>query len=1081
MDHTKIVASALGLSIVLALVILGTGNAAAVGNTTNRWSSPLASAVGSGEGSNGWNAQTAKPPVQPSGPISAKPNVTVTLGLWRNMRPTESTLNGVSLLPASYSIDCQSANQRSEGWAVGDSGVILRYCNGVWDHDIIPTYAMENLYSVQGISPTLAVAVGDQGTIEMYEYNETRGAWIWVKHPIPGISKRLNGVSFVKSGSSYYGWSVGFADSSLGNRGTLIQATINPPLGSPNPISYWTNVTGNYALPAVTAYHAVHTLSTTDSWAVGATATGGIIIHWDGGQWSVAQNVADALYGIRMKSASEGWAVGNAGAIYRYNGSTWSKVTSPTTQTLTDIDYAPNGEQWIVGYGNAQLKYVSGNWQQVPPENLRTDAFDFRSVDFTSGHGWLVGGHYTKGIGGQILEYDNGLWLAVTPPTDNRLNAVAAVSVNDAWAVGAYDTSGGTIIHWDGKHWQRWYQPDLPIPSADLYTISMVSATDGWAAGDSLNGLGLLLHWDGRRWAKLRTGSPVSVRINSLDAFKTSDLNHPVFAWAVADTGDAFAKYQTTDPDYWVSLASCYGAWYQMFGVSMISGINGPGNWDAWAVGRRRNNVYPFDPNKAVFTRFNSNCGGEGAWDWYQDAPGAANLTKLYGIKMVEGPDGYAVGNQSDMATIYTYYPITQTWGLRYMQPAGGANPSNFYSVDLLSSSGIGWFAGYYTNVDMGSRKWAYISYDDGTHGWVRPTYLVPTNGINIYHRPISSIDMLSDDMGWAVGDPEGGKSVIYQYPFPNFTLETHPAARAVRPTSSTTFTVTVNAIGGIGTDVSLSFPYGLPAWASTTTINPTSIHAGQVATININLSGAPIGYHCLTLRGSSTFKSGDVFFPVVRDVCLDLYVTEHPITGVSPDHGRYGTTVTITGSNFGIVPAGSRNTVNNHVSWTPTNYPSWQEVQMPDSAVLTWTDTQITFRPPDSPGLFTDFPIIGRIKVTANGSGSNDNYTYKMDPWISNISAGAGAGIMTVTVTGTSFGNDPGSTLRQTEFEHVSLDADTIDLADFVSWSNNSIVFTVPLSSPGGMVKVTTNGFESNSVGFGSAANRRYLPLLRR
>ncbi len=1087
MDHKKIFASALGLSIVLALVILGTGNAAALGSPASRWGSTLASAVGSGDGSNGWSEQTAKPPTQPSGSISAKPNVTVTLGLWRNMRPTESYLNGVSLLPPGYSIDCQSADQKAEGWAVGSGGVVLRYCNGVWDHDIVPTYGFEDLYSVQGISPTLAVAVGDQGAIQMYEFNDTRGAWVWVKHPIPGISKRLNSVSLVKSGNSYSGWSVGSADSTLGNRGTLVQVTINPPSGSPNPISYWSNVTGNYSLPAVTAYQAVHTLSTTDSWAVGATSTGGIIIHWNGSQWSLVQSVADALYGIRMKSAIEGWAVGNGGAIYRYNGSTWSKVTSPTTQVLTDIDYAPGGEQWIVGYNNALLKYVSGSWQQVPPQDLRTDAFDFRAVDFTSGHGWLVGQNDAKTIGGQILEYDNGLWFAVTPPTDNRLNAVAAVSVNDAWAVGDSDTNGGTIIHWDGKHWQRWYQPDLPIPSADLYAISMVSATDGWAAGDSLGGLGLLLHWDGKRWAPIRTGSPVSVRINGLDTFKTSDPNHPVVAWAVADTGNGFAEYVTFDPDVWTALASCGGAWYQMFGVSMISGSSPPGNWDAWAVGRRRGNAYPYTPGKGVFTRFQGGCGTDYAWDWYQDAPGDPNATKLYGIKMIEGPDGYAVGNQSDMATVYTYL-ITGTWGLRYMQPAGGTNPSNFYSVDLLSSSGIGWFAGYYTNVGQGSKKWAYISYDDGAHGWVNEEHIVPVNGVNIYHRPIASIDMLSDDMGWAVGgDPldtsaAAKKSVIYQYPFPNFTLDTHPASRAARPTSSTTFTVTVNSIGGLGTDVSLSFPYGLPAWATGTTISPATIHAGQVATINVSLNSAPIGYQCLTLRGSSIFKSGDVDFPVARDVCLDLYVTEHPIDSVSPDHGRYGTVVTITGSNFGNIPAGSRNTATNHVSWTPTSYSSSQEVQLADADVLTWTDTQITFRPPDSPGLFTTkFPITGRVKVTASGSNSNDNNTFKMDPWITSISTTAGAGGITVSLTGTSFGNDPGSTLRQTEFEHVSLDAATVNLADFVSWSNTSIVFTVPLSSPGGMVKVTTNGFESNSVGFGSAANKSYLPLIKR
>ncbi len=52
------------------------------------------------------------------------PSDIVTLGSWRNLRPTESYLHGVSLLPENYSVDCSSPGQTSQGWIVGNVGTI---------------------------------------------------------------------------------------------------------------------------------------------------------------------------------------------------------------------------------------------------------------------------------------------------------------------------------------------------------------------------------------------------------------------------------------------------------------------------------------------------------------------------------------------------------------------------------------------------------------------------------------------------------------------------------------------------------------------------------------------------------------------------------------------------------------------------------------------------------------------------------------------------------------------------------------------------------------------------------------------
>ena len=79
-----------------------------------------------------------------------------------------------------------------------------------------------------------------------------------------------------------------------------------------------------------------------------------------------------------------------------------------------------------MGQNGTLLKYSGGAW--VPFTDLRTDPFDFWGVDLASGHGWIVGYHNEFEIGGHILEYEDDLWLAVTPPTDNRLNALSIIS-----------------------------------------------------------------------------------------------------------------------------------------------------------------------------------------------------------------------------------------------------------------------------------------------------------------------------------------------------------------------------------------------------------------------------------------------------------------------------------------------------------------------------------------------------------------------------------------------------------------------------------------------------------------------------
>src|SRR5579864_2913477 len=83
------------------------------------------------------------------------------------------------------------------------------------------------------------------------------------------------------------------------------------------------------------------------------------------------------------------------------------------------------------------------------------------------------------------------------------LNAVAAVSPSDVWAVGVTAATlpyiqRTLIVHWAGGGWQ--VVPTVPATSSmTLRGIAALSAHDVWAVGGD-GGNGGFMHWDGRRW-----------------------------------------------------------------------------------------------------------------------------------------------------------------------------------------------------------------------------------------------------------------------------------------------------------------------------------------------------------------------------------------------------------------------------------------------------------------------------------------------------------------------------------------------------------------------------------------------------
>ncbi|MHB8599988.1 MAG: beta propeller repeat protein [Ktedonobacteraceae bacterium] len=168
-----------------------------------------------------------------------------------------------------------------------------------------------------------------------------------------------------------------------------------------------------------------------------------------------------------------------------------------------------------------------------------------------------------------------GGWSIVPSPnpTDyrNELNAVAAVSATDVWAVG-WDSLGGTLIeHWNGTDWQVGASPEV---DGVFFGIAALSASNVWAVGDSSTGP-LIEHWDGTVWQSVSSPAVAGGGFTGISAQSASDI------WAVGGQAGDKTLTEHWDGTSWQVVASP-----NVSGTnSLLNSVSAVSATDVWAVG----------------------------------------------------------------------------------------------------------------------------------------------------------------------------------------------------------------------------------------------------------------------------------------------------------------------------------------------------------------------------------------------------------------------------------------------------------------------------------------------------------------
>ncbi len=322
-------------------------------------------------------------------------------------------------------------------------------------------------------------------------------------------------------------------------------------------------------------------------------------------------NIGGELLSVSAASPSDAWAAGINGdgtaddLMMRWNGTHWARVAIPgKTDNLDSVSADSANDAWAVGYGTAGSKTVNvalhwngTSWVKTAVPNLGvTPIVDgLNSVSALSpDDAWTVG-FFNSGPGNEkalVLRWNGTAWarVAVPQPVRDDTLAVTALSPSDVWAVGEYFgphfSLDVLVLHWNGTSWARVTTPTI---SGYLDAVSAQSANDIWAVGSYGPDLkkSLVLHWNGTAWTRQPSPSPSSTGAEPFNKLKGVTALSPTDAWAVGYYGRITQQGAVGKPLilHWNGTSWTQTAAPSFGADSGLDSVDALSPTDAWATG----------------------------------------------------------------------------------------------------------------------------------------------------------------------------------------------------------------------------------------------------------------------------------------------------------------------------------------------------------------------------------------------------------------------------------------------------------------------------------------------------------------
>lgn len=251
-------------------------------------------------------------------------------------------------------------------WAVGASGTVLMRNSptGTWKR-VTAFQTSSTLYAVSGRNEGDVLAVGDMQVAAAWNgvtWTLSQPSDMGVPPPFLGVAP-LNQASYLAVGRASAAYTITNQSRAATTFGIKLSATeltsVYPSPGGTT--AYIGAATGEiykfvggegtpYGLKSGGGIHAIWLRSATDGWAVGDS---GLVLHFDGSSWVLVMlpqlAALPSLRGVYGNAMGQVWAVGDAGTILYFDGS-WQLIQDSSRLNLHGVWVDPaTGGAWIVG------------------------------------------------------------------------------------------------------------------------------------------------------------------------------------------------------------------------------------------------------------------------------------------------------------------------------------------------------------------------------------------------------------------------------------------------------------------------------------------------------------------------------------------------------------------------------------------------------------------------------------------------------------------------------------------------------------------------------------------------------------
>jgi hypothetical protein len=308
-----------------------------------------------------------------------------------------------------------------------------------------------------------------------------------------------------------------------------------------------------------------------------------------------------------------------------------------------------------------------------------------------------------------------------------------------------------------------------------LQAVAAISATDVWAVGASVNSTPnvstLIENWNGSSWSIVSSPNPATNNVlRGVAADSTGDV------WAVGYSNSGTSSSDTPLVEQWDGTS-----WNVVTTASLPSGISGgftgvaaiPGTNELWAVGTMFNSV-----GTPTFHTLIEQYDGTN-WNIVPSPDpttwGSQTQSFLGGIAVNNANDAWAVGEYGVASKPSQAYGLYKHWDGTSWSNVIGQSTGRFGSIEQLF--GISQIPGTDQFVEVGSNYSGYSPYTSSK------TVVDQWNGIswnlisspnrlshNNYYSYLNSVAAVSTTSMWAVGGSDGYKAANGAY-YPSRTL----------------------------------------------------------------------------------------------------------------------------------------------------------------------------------------------------------------------------------------------------------------------------------------------------------------------